>query len=133
MGPEPSAPGRQQYEANNATLVTSWDLSEGSLELTDAMAWPWNDRHGNEGGPSGRVILRRLRCTQGAVQVRLDYLPRDAFSPLSSLYEGERGLTTWFDGQPLTRDAGLVRLIVPSETDDALRQVKWISHIEVRS
>ncbi len=35
------------------------------------------------------------------------------------------------NGQPLTREQGLVRLIVPSEIDDALRQVKWITRIEV--
>lgn len=35
------------------------------------------------------------------------------------------------DGQPLTRAWGLVRLIVPSETDDALRQVKWVAEIRV--
>jgi len=33
--------------------------------------------------------------------------------------------------QPLTRAQGLVRLIVPSETDDALRQVKWVAEIRV--
>lgn len=37
------------------------------------------------------------------------------------------------DGRSLTRDEGLVRLIVPSERDDALRQVKWISSVTVRS
>ncbi len=36
------------------------------------------------------------------------------------------------DGEPLTRAQGLVRLIVPSETDDALRQVKWVTQINVR-
>ena len=40
-------------------------------------------------------------------------------------------LATHIDGQPLTRQAGLVRLIVPNETDDALRQVKWVARIEV--
>jgi hypothetical protein len=35
------------------------------------------------------------------------------------------------DGEPLTREQGLVRLIVPQENDDALRQVKWIARIEV--
>ncbi|MBX3015288.1 MAG: molybdopterin-dependent oxidoreductase [Caldilineaceae bacterium] len=35
------------------------------------------------------------------------------------------------DGQPLTRAQGLVRLIVPTETDDALRQVKWVAQIRV--
>ena len=35
------------------------------------------------------------------------------------------------DGRPLSRAAGLVRLVVPGETDDALRQVKWVSEIRV--
>jgi hypothetical protein len=35
------------------------------------------------------------------------------------------------DGRPMTRQQGLVRLIVPSETDDALRQVKWIGRINI--
>lgn len=37
------------------------------------------------------------------------------------------------DGCPLTRAGGLVRLIVPSETDDALRQVKWVAHVRIIS
>ena len=35
------------------------------------------------------------------------------------------------DGIQMTREQGLVRLIVPNETDDALRQVKWIGEIRV--
>jgi DMSO/TMAO reductase YedYZ molybdopterin-dependent catalytic subunit len=35
------------------------------------------------------------------------------------------------DGQPLTREQGLVRMVVPSEKDDALRQVKWVGRINV--
>ena len=41
-------------------------------------------------------------------------------------------LATTVNGRPLTRDEGLVRLIVPSERDDALRQVKWVAQIKVR-
>ena len=40
-------------------------------------------------------------------------------------------LADTLDGAPLTRAAGLVRLIAPAETDDALKQVKWIVRIEV--
>ena len=36
------------------------------------------------------------------------------------------------DGQRMTRQQGLVRMIVPGETDDALRQVKWIGRIVVQ-
>jgi len=35
------------------------------------------------------------------------------------------------DGQPLERTDGLVRLIVPGEIDDALRQVKWVAHVRI--
>ena len=35
------------------------------------------------------------------------------------------------DGQPMTREQGLVRMIVPNEKDDALRQVKWVGTIKV--
>lgn len=40
-------------------------------------------------------------------------------------------LATTRDGVPLSRDQGLVRLIVPTEANDALRQVKWIARVEV--
>lgn len=35
------------------------------------------------------------------------------------------------NSRSMTRDEGLVRLIVPEETEDALRQVKWIEMISV--
>jgi DMSO/TMAO reductase YedYZ molybdopterin-dependent catalytic subunit len=41
-------------------------------------------------------------------------------------------LATSCNGAPLTRAQGLVRLIVPHETDDALRQVKWVAHLRIR-
>ena len=37
------------------------------------------------------------------------------------------------DGIAMTRAQGLVRLIVPSETDDALRQVKWLARVEIHT
>ncbi len=36
------------------------------------------------------------------------------------------------DDEALTRQQGLVRMIVPSEMDDALRQVKWVAMIRIR-
>jgi hypothetical protein len=41
-------------------------------------------------------------------------------------------LSYTIDDQPLTREQGLVRMIVPSETDDALRQVKWVGQVRVK-
>lgn len=42
-------------------------------------------------------------------------------------------LATHIDGRPMSRREGLVRMIVPSEVDDALRQVKWIGRITFNS
>lgn len=36
------------------------------------------------------------------------------------------------DGKMLTRQQGAVRLVVPTETDEALRQVKWVGKIILR-
>lgn len=36
------------------------------------------------------------------------------------------------DDAPMARAQGLVRLIVPTETDDALLQVKWVERVVVR-
>lgn len=40
-------------------------------------------------------------------------------------------LSDTLDGQAMTRAQGLIRLIVPSETEDALRQVKWVARIQI--
>ncbi|MCA9920764.1 MAG: molybdopterin-dependent oxidoreductase [Anaerolineales bacterium] len=41
-------------------------------------------------------------------------------------------LAYMINGQPMTRQQGCVRLIVPGERDDALRQVKWIGEVRIR-
>ena len=47
------------------------------------------------------------------------------------IFYGVPLLALEIDGRPLSRAQGLVRLVVPGETDDALRQVKWVSEIRV--
>jgi hypothetical protein len=47
----------------------------------------------------------------------------DSAEPIILVYES--------DGVRLTRQQGLVRLIVPSERDNALRQIKWVAYIAV--
>lgn len=41
-------------------------------------------------------------------------------------------LAIGLDSHPLTRQQGTVRLIVPNEKDDALRQVKWVGQINIK-
>lgn len=76
-----SAPcGRQQYADQAATLITTWQTESGTLEQTDLLAWPQDDRP--PGGERRRVIIRRRRCRatvqpDGTVCCALRIMPRD--------------------------------------------------------
>jgi len=77
FGP-PSPPlGRQVYRPDTATLVTIWETEGGTLELADAMLWPETERP--EGREPRRVVLRRLRCTRGAVDAVMAIRARGNF------------------------------------------------------
>jgi DMSO/TMAO reductase YedYZ molybdopterin-dependent catalytic subunit len=41
-------------------------------------------------------------------------------------------LAIGLNGRSLTRQQGAVRMVVPNEKDDALRQVKWIAQITIK-
>lgn len=74
IGPVTPAHGEQRYAARTASLVTTWRVDGGRLELTDTMAWPADDRPSDL--HAKRVLLRRLRCTRGRAQCRSEYRPR---------------------------------------------------------
>ena len=89
-------------------------------------------RFGGEGQGEGRKALQ-----QPPPWHYVDLVSADGFgtrlTPADLAAEDERPslLAYMQDGVPLTRAQGLVRLIVPSETDDALRQVKWLATITI--
>lgn len=84
------------------------------------------------------VTLSDLFAAQGITTWRYaDVVSADGFGTRVQ-YEEVSATTTQpillalaCDGKPLTREQGLVRLIVPQERDDALRQVKWVAQIQV--
>ncbi len=76
--------------------------------------------------------------TPGATWHHIDVIGADGFG--ARLTPADLDATTaqrpillahTLDGIPLSRSHGLVRLIVPAEVDDALRQIKWISVITI--
>jgi GH15 family glucan-1,4-alpha-glucosidase len=102
IGPARPTRGQQQYLENSTTLVTTWDLPTGRLELTDAMAWPWDERKETEGGLRGHAILRRLRCTGGFAPVSMTYQPRPDFTAGAPLLREGNLATTVAEAEPLT-------------------------------
>ena len=113
FGPAVPVAGTQRYLDDSAALVTTWDVAEGTLELTDAMASPGDDRPAD--AAEERAVLRRLRCTRGEVHCLLDLHPRADFAapvPLAliaggvALAVGERALHLWTDLPLELRDGG---------------------------
>lgn len=64
---------------------------------------------------------------------QMEVVSGDGFGCRVWAAEAREALLAWgIDGRALTRREGLVRLIVPAERDDALRQVKWVALVRVR-
>ena len=89
------------------------------------------------GGVALQVLLAKL-LPAGFAWQHVDVVSGDGFgarlTPAEVLAAADGRpvlLADRLEGAPLTRAAGLVRLIAPGEIDDALKQVKWIARIEV--
>jgi DMSO/TMAO reductase YedYZ molybdopterin-dependent catalytic subunit len=86
---------------------------------------------------SGVAILTLIERYVNVDWAGVDVKSGDGFGARLTAVELRRDLkrpallALTIDGRPMRRKEGLVRLIVPGETDDALRQVKWISEIRV--
>lgn len=141
--PNPAPP------SNDATFVMRF--GSRSIRLTPDDLGQWPQRQLTEctifstgHPPSGpftfggvallAVIERYVNMKWAAVDVKSD----DGFGARLTADELRREtarpalLALTIDGRPLTRAEGLVRLVVPGEFDDALRQVKWVGEIIVR-
>jgi hypothetical protein len=112
----------RQTAISNCTIVstghgTSGPFTFGGVTLADLVAaytkLPWSDAEIVGADGFGNRILAE------------EVLDGDHTRPIL--------LATHIDERPMTREEGLVRLIVPGERDDALRQVKWIGSVTVNS
>lgn len=66
----------RRYEERSLVLTTTFRTAEGVLELTDALAMAPEARGHDLGHGSPGVLLRRLRCLSGEVEVSIEYQPR---------------------------------------------------------
>ncbi|MBA3529492.1 MAG: glycoside hydrolase family 15 protein [Propionibacteriaceae bacterium] len=68
-----------RYRPSTLVLDTTWSCPDGELVVTDAMALGVRE-HGHELGRSAPgVLLRHVRCSQGSVAVRVEFVPRPEF------------------------------------------------------
>jgi GH15 family glucan-1,4-alpha-glucosidase len=99
FGPAIPVSGYQRYLNNSVVLVTTWETDDWKLELTDALAWPETDRTTNDA--EARVVLRRLRCTRGETEARLDIQLQHDFRDTATIRSAMGGFAFHLGDQKL--------------------------------
>jgi len=75
------------YVDQTMALETTFRTATGTAVLTDAMAVGCNDRGHDLGAGSPGVLLRRLACTDGELEVEVSYAPRPEYGLIHPILE----------------------------------------------
>jgi len=75
------------YADRTMTLETTFAAAAGTAVLTDAMAVGRDDRGHHLGARSPGVLLRRLTCTAGEIDVDVSYAPRPEYGLIHPILE----------------------------------------------
>ena len=123
-------------------LLTVAILREAFTAVTIPNCYIVSTGHGTSGpfaftGVPLLDVVRRYAGDDGWSQVEVVSADRFGNRVMAAeLYEPDSAgaivLAYAQDDELLTREQGLVRMIVPSEKDDALRQVKWVEVVRIR-
>ncbi len=76
---DPDAVSRRRYLPQTLVLETTWTCSTGQLVVHDTLALGAHERGHDIGRTSPGVLLRHVRCTDGRVEVLLEWAPRPEF------------------------------------------------------
>ena len=79
------------YANQTMVLETTFGTQAGTAVLTDAMAMGRNDRGHHLGAGSPGVLLRRLTCTAGEIDVDVSYAPRPEYGLIHPILEAVSG------------------------------------------
>jgi GH15 family glucan-1,4-alpha-glucosidase len=79
------------YVDRTMALETTFRAAAGTAVLTDAMAVGRNDRGHDLGAGSPGVLLRRLTCTDGELEVEVSYAPRPEYGLIHPILEPVSG------------------------------------------
>jgi GH15 family glucan-1,4-alpha-glucosidase len=87
----PGAAATRRYLDQTMALETTFRAPSGTAVLHDALAVGRNERGHELGAGSPGVLLRRLRCTDGEVEVAVEYAPRPEYGLVHPLIEPVEG------------------------------------------
>src|SRR5438034_6265291 len=79
------------YADQTMALETTFVTAGGTAVLTDAMAVGRNERGHDLGAESPGVLLRRLACTDGEIDVEVSYAPRPEYGLIHPILEDVPG------------------------------------------
>jgi GH15 family glucan-1,4-alpha-glucosidase len=79
------------YIDQTMVLETTFQARTGTAVLTDAMAMGRNERGHDLGASSPEVLMRRLRCTQGELDIDVTYAPRPEYGLVYPILEAVTG------------------------------------------
>ena len=87
----PGAAATRRYLDQTMALETSFRSGSGTAVLHDALAVGRNERGHELGAGSPGVLLRRLTCIDGQVEVEVEYAPRPEYGLVHPLLEPLEG------------------------------------------
>jgi GH15 family glucan-1,4-alpha-glucosidase len=79
------------YADQTMVLETTFTTAVGTAVLTDAMAVGRNERGHDLGAASPGVLLRRLACTAGEMEIEISYAPRPEYGLIHPILEAIPG------------------------------------------
>jgi len=79
------------YVDQTMALETTFRTAAGTAVLTDAMAVGRSDRGHDLGTTSPGALLRRVKCTEGEIDVDLSYAPRPEYGLIYPMLEAVKG------------------------------------------
>ena len=79
------------YAGQTMAVRTTFTTTAGTVVLTDAMAVGRGDRGHDLGGGSPGVLVRRLACTDGAMDLEVSYAPRPEYGLVHPILDAVPG------------------------------------------
>ena len=81
----------RRYVLDSLVLETTFRAESGSCQLTDALAFGKGKRQHDLGENSPALLLRRLQCLTGSVEVRLECAPRAEYGLIEPVFVRAEG------------------------------------------
>src|SRR5262249_44727305 len=123
IGPDGEFEARRAYVDQTMVLETTFVTASGTAVLTDAMAVGRNERGHDLGAKSRGVLVRRLVCTDGEMEVEVSYAPRPEYGLIHPILEAVPG--------GLTARGGASRLFLSAPASFRVEEATATAHLHL--